>query len=242
MANGGNLMKPYLVERILDDNGQEVQRFQPQNLRRVISPETAQQVTRMMETVTSGGGTGTSAAVEGFKVAGKTGTAQKVDPITRRYGAKRTASFVGFIPSDKPKLTILVVVDEPRTSQYGGVVAAPAFRAIAQNSLAYLKIVPRGETPRQPAVIETKSDQDKASLALQQEAMSEGDAFEQPASGEIIMPDFRGMSMRRVLQVMEKRNINIRLLGSGRALEQSPPPGHRIKGIDEVWIKFAPSA
>jgi cell division protein FtsI (penicillin-binding protein 3) len=91
-------------------------------------------------------------------------------------------------------------------------------------------------------VIEAKSPQDKASLAMQQETMSEGDAFEQPASGEIIMPDFRGMSMRRVLQVMEKRNINIRLLGSGRALEQSPPPGHRIRGVDEVWIKFAPSA
>jgi len=56
------------------------------------------------------------------------------------------------------------------------------------------------------------------------------------------MPDFRGMSMRRVLQVMEKRNINIKLLGSGRAMDQSPPPGHRIRGIDEVWIKFAPSA
>jgi cell division protein FtsI (penicillin-binding protein 3) len=66
--------------------------------------------------------------------------------------------------------------------------------------------------------------------------------METPADGEATMPDFRGMSMRRVLQVMEKRNINIRLMGSGRAMEQSPPPGHRIRGIDEVWIKFAPSA
>ena len=72
--------------------------------------------------------------------------------------------------------------------------------------------------------------------------MSEGDALEAPADGETIMPDFHGMSMRRVLQVMEKRNINIRLMGSGRAMEQSPPPGHRIRGVGEVWIKFAPSA
>jgi len=133
-------------------------------------------------------------------------------------------------------------VDEPKTSQYGGVVAAPAFRAIAQNSLAYLKIVPSGESSRQPKLVDAKNAQAKASLALQQETMSEGDALETPADGEATMPDFRGMSMRRVLQVMEKRSINIRLLGSGRALEQSPPPGHRIRGIDEVWIKFAPSA
>jgi cell division protein FtsI (penicillin-binding protein 3) len=242
VANGGILMKPYIVERILDDTGQDVQKFEPQALHRVISQDTARQMTRMMETVTASGGTGASAAVEGFRVAGKTGTAQKVDPVTRRYGAKRTASFVGFIPADKPKLTILVVVDEPRTSQYGGVVAAPAFRAIAQNTLAYLKIVPPAGAGRQPKAIEQASGQAKASQSLQQEAMSEGDALEQPAAGEIVMPDFRGMSMRRVLQVMEKRNINIRLLGSGRAMEQSPPPGYRIKGSDEVWIKFAPSA
>jgi cell division protein FtsI (penicillin-binding protein 3) len=242
VANGGTLMKPYIVERILDDSGQEVQKFEPQPLHRVISQDTAQQVTRMMETVTASGGTGTNAAVEGFRVAGKTGTAQKVDSVTRRYGAKRTASFVGFIPADKPRLTILVVVDEPKTSQYGGIVAAPAFRAIAQNSLAYLKVVPTGETNRQARPVEAKNSQTKASLALQQEAMSEGDAMEMPADGEATMPNFRGMSMRKVLQVMEKRSINIRLMGSGRATEQSPPPGHKIRGADEVWIKFAPSA
>jgi cell division protein FtsI (penicillin-binding protein 3) len=242
VANGGNLMKPYIVERILDDSGQEVQKFEPQTVHRVISQDTAQQMTRMMEAVTASGGTGTNAAVDGFRVAGKTGTAQKADPVTHSYGAKRTASFVGFIPADKPRLTILVVVDEPKTSQYGGVVAAPAFRAIAQNTLAYLKVVPQGEAGKQPKAIEAKSAPATASLALQQEAMSEGDPMEVPAAGAVVMPDFRGMSMRRVLQVMEKRNLNIRLLGSGRAAEQSPPPGHAIKAIDEVWIKFAPSA
>ena len=242
VANGGNLMKPYIVERILDDTGQEVQKFEPQTVRRVISPATSQLMTRMMETVTANGGTGTNAAVEGFRVAGKTGTAQKVDSVTHRYGAKRTASFVGFIPADKPRLTILVIVDEPKTSQYGGVVAAPAFRAIAQNSLAYLKVVPTVASVKQTTPVEAKTDKATVSLALQQEAMSEGDALEEPAAGEVVMPDFRGMSMRRVLQVMEKRSINIRLLGSGRAMEQSPPPGHRIRGVGEVWIKFAPSA
>jgi cell division protein FtsI (penicillin-binding protein 3) len=243
IANGGSLMRPFLVERIVDDEGKEVQSFEPQVVRRVISPETAGKITRMMETVTEEGGTGTKAAIEGFRVAGKTGTAQKVDPLTHTYSpSKRIGSFVGFVPADKPRLTIAVIIDEPQGVKYGGVIAAPAFRAIAQNSLAYLKIVPTGESSRQPKVIEAKNAQAKASLALQQEAMSEGDALETPADGETSMPDFHGMSMRRVLQVMEKRNINIRLMGSGRAMEQSPPPGHKIRGIGEVWIKFAPAA
>jgi cell division protein FtsI (penicillin-binding protein 3) len=242
VANGGNLMKPYIVERILDDSGQEIQKFEPQTLHRVISQDTAQQVTRMMESVTSGGGTGTNAAVEGFRVAGKTGTAQKADPVTHTYGAKRTASFVGFIPADKPKLTILVVVDEPKTSQYGGVVAAPAFRAIAQNSLAYMKVASSAASSKQPKLADAKAGQPIDSQKPQQDSMSEGDPLEVPTAGAVVMPDFRGMSIRRVLQVMEKRNINIRLLGSGRAAEQMPPPGHPIRAVDEVWIKFAPSA
>ena len=242
VANGGNLMKPYIVERIQDDSGQEVQQFEPHVVRRVISPDTAQLVTRMMETVTASGGTGTNAVVEGFKVAGKTGTAQKADPVTHRYGAKRTASFIGFIPADKPRLTILVVVDEPKTSQYGGVVAAPAFRAIANNTLAYLKVAPDAALIKQHKPAEAKSGPAAVTPQLQPVSMSEGDQPEESAQGAVVMPDFRGMSMRRVLQVMEKRNINIRLLGSGRAVEQSPAPGHAIRSIDEVWVKFAPAA
>ena len=242
VANGGNLMKPYIVDRIIDDTGQVAQKFEPQILRRVISPDTASQLTKMMEMVTTTGGTGTNAAVEGFRVAGKTGTAQKVDAVTHRYGAKRTASFVGFVPADKPRLTILVVVNEPKTSQYGGVVAAPAFKAIAQNSLAYMKVMPAGIPGKRPVTVTAENARAKTSLALQQETISEGDVLETSAEGETTMPDFRGMSMRRVLQFMEKHNVNIRLMGSGRAVEQNPPPGLRIRGMDEVWIKFAPSA
>jgi len=237
VANGGILMKPYIVERILDDGGREVQHFEPQALRRVISEDTARKVTRMMETVTTDGGTGMNAAVDGFRVAGKTGTAQKVDPVTRGYSAtRRTASFIGFVPADKPKLTILVVIDEPKTSPYGGVVAAPAFRGIAFNSLCYLKLTPRVDGPQSPRPVEAQASQPPAP-----EALSEGGSMDATAEGEV-MPDFHGMSMRRVLQVMEKRNINIRLLGSGRAVEQKPPPGEIIRGTDEVWIRFTPSA
>lgn len=237
IANGGNLMRPYLVEQVLDDNGTVVQKFEPQIVRRVISPETAQKVARMMETVTVDGGTGTKAALDGFRVAGKTGTAQKVDPVTRAYSpSKRIGSFVGFVPAEKPKLTIAVIIDEPQGVKYGGVVAAPAFRGIAQNSLAYLKI-----QPTVPKTAASKPVEAKPPPAPADESLSDGDTPDSPAEGEI-MPNFKGMSMRHVLQVMEKRNINIRLLGSGRAAEQNPPPGHTIRGTGEVWIKFTPSA
>jgi cell division protein FtsI (penicillin-binding protein 3) len=238
VANGGNLMRPYLVEQILDDDGTVVQKFEPQVVRRVISQDTAWKVTKMMETVTGDGGTGMKAALEGYRVAGKTGTAQKVDPVTHAYSpTKRIGSFVGFVPADKPKLTIVVIIDEPQGVKYGGVVAAPAFRGIAQSSLAYLKIQPSRPT----TTASIKPADVKASPAAAEESLADGDILDTPAEGEI-MPNFKGMSMRRVLQVMEKRGINIRLIGSGRAGEQSPPPGHKIRGVGEVWIKFTPSA
>ena len=233
-------MKPYVVEQILDDNGSVVQKFEPQVIRRVISPETSQKVTKMMETVTGEGGTGTKAAIDGYRVAGKTGTAQKIDMVTHNYSSKRIGSFVGFVPAEKPKLTIAVIIDEPQGIKYGGVVAAPAFRGIAQNSLAYLKI-----QPTQPITAKAKPVDPKAATTPEEyyEDDAESDAEEQEvfAEGEV-MPNFRGMSMRRVLQVMEKRGINIRLIGSGRAAEQSPPPGQKIRGDGKVWIKFTPSA
>ena len=237
VANGGNLMKPYLMEQILDDSGTVVQKFEPQLVRRVISPETAQKITKMMETVTGDGGTGTKAALDGFRVAGKTGTAQKVDPVTHTYSpTKRIGSFVGFVPADKPKLTIAIIIDEPQGVKYGGVVAAPAFRSIAQNALAYLKI-----QPNIPTTAAAKPANAQQSPIQDVESLSDGDDQDIPDEGGT-MPNFRGMSMRRVLQVMEKRGINIRLMGSGRAAEQSPAPGHKIRGVDEVWIKFTPSA
>jgi cell division protein FtsI (penicillin-binding protein 3) len=236
IANGGNLMKPYLVEQIINDNGTVAQTFAPQIVRRVISADTALKITKMMETVTGEGGTGTKAALDGYRVAGKTGTAQKVDPVTHTYSSKRIGSFFGFVPADKPKLSITVIIDEPQGVKYGGIVAAPAFRAIAQNSLAYLKI-----QPNQPITAAVKPADTKAPATPEEDSLSDEESQDASLEGEV-MPNFHGMSMRRVLQVMEKRGINIRLLGSGRAAEQSPPPGQKIRGDGKVWIKFAPSA
>jgi len=236
VANGGNLMKPYLVDRVTDDNGAVLKQFTPQVRRRVISAQTAKTVSGMLEGVVNEGGTGTNAAVDGYRVAGKTGTAQKVDPATHGYSAKkRTASFVGFVPLDKPRLTIFVVIDEPTTSPYGGVVAAPAFSAIAQQTLCYLKVpVDRSAVKKRAEPAAAKSEPETVPQA------AEGGIVEGSEAGS--MPNFKGMSMRQVLRVMEKRGLNVKLQGSGRAVEQNPPPGSRINTQDQVWVRFVPSA
>lgn len=236
VANNGVLMKPYLVERITDRNGAVVQQNEPQERRRVISPETSQKMKEMMKLVTLPGGTGTNAAVDGYFVAGKTGTAQKVDPATKRYSSKRTASFVGFVPVTAPKLTILVVVDEPKTSPYGGIVAAPAFSAIAKQTLAYLRVPPENCEKKSPQTVPVQT----ATTVEQTDDSAEGD-IGYGSEGEQ-MPNLRGMSIRQVMQIMEKRKLNIKLLGSGRAVEQQPAAGNRITPTDPVWVRFAPSA
>lgn len=237
IANGGTLMKPYLVERVIDSEGNVIRSSSAQPVRRVVSEATAKSVARMMEGVAVEGGTGTNAAVEGYRVAGKTGTAQKVDPVTRGYSlTKRTASFIGFVPADRPRLTILVMIDEPKTSPYGGVVAAPAFSSIALQSLCYLKVPPHDIVRSKPKAVEATADQS----AEDELSAAEGEIIE--GGDGVVMPNFRGMSMRQALKTMEERGINVRLMGSGRAVEQSPLPGHRVGPSDQVWVKFVPSA
>ncbi len=237
VANGGLLMKPYIVEKISDDSGTTVRQFSPQIRRRVISSGTSRIMAKMMEGITTEGGTGLNAAVDGYRVAGKTGTAQKVDPLTKCYSAsKRTASFIGFVPAEQPRLAILVVIDEPKTSSYGGVVAAPAFREIALQSLCYLKVPPtvpfkaKKPDPEEPR---EKTPEQNASVA--EAGIDEGTAG-------ALMPNFHGMSIRQVMRYMEKNSLNVKILGSGRAVEQNPRPGLRIGPADQVWVKFVPSA
>ena len=237
VANGGTLMKPYLVEKVLDDNGNVLKEYSPESRQRVISEQTAKTVAKMMEGVAAEGGTGTNAAVDGFRVAGKTGTAQKVDPVTRGYSIdKRTASFIGFVPADRPRLTIVVIVDEPKTSPYGGVVAAPAFGAIAQQSLCYLRVPPDRTERKQPKPLEVKKPATEQTVA----DAAEGSISDVGEGG--VMVNFRGMSMRQVLQVMEKKGLNVKVLGSGRVVEQNPAAGRKIGPNEPVWVRLTPSA
>lgn len=236
IANGGLLMKADLVRQIVDDRGDLVENRSPETLRRVVTEKTAAQVRAMMELVTREGGTGTLAAVPGYRVAGKTGTAQKVDPVTGGYSAdKRVASFVGFAPVDNPRLVIMVVIDEPQTQVYGGLVAAPVFSRVASQALRYLGVPPTesdGEAPLSPVTLETVVAISTGNIPPAR--VAEGDTP--------VMPHCLGLSCRQVLQTMEKLGLNIRIKGSGTVVEQFPAPGQGIRYGDEVWVKLGPPA
>jgi cell division protein FtsI (penicillin-binding protein 3) len=148
IANEGLLMKPYIVKAIMDQSGETLKQFQPQTVRRVISKRTARTVKNIMKTVITKGGTGTNAALEGYTVCGKTGTARKLDDDGVYSDTRHIASFVGFTPAENPKLAILVVIDEPKGKYYGGTVAAPVFRRIAREALNYLNISPQSGANR----------------------------------------------------------------------------------------------
>ena len=140
IANDGVLMKPYVVSGMRDQKGQLVKETFPHVKRRVVSPVTARTLTTVLEGVVTSG-TGTKAAIPGFRVAGKTGTAQKVDPRTGAYSsALSVGSFVGFVPADAPRLAMIVVIDEPQGEAWGGVVAAPVFRRVGEQVLTYLGV------------------------------------------------------------------------------------------------------
>ncbi len=231
LANGGYLMAPYVVERIVDRFGQEVERRSPRVVRQVVSEGVSRQMRQMMSEITEEGGTGTLGSVPGYRVAGKTGTAQKVDPVTGGYSAdKRTASFVGMVPADAPRLVILVVIDEPQGQVYGGLVAAPVFSKIATQALRYLQVPPTESmietvcTPSRPQAPEPAATPEFQQIPL--------------PDGQLRMPDFSGLSYRQVLQIMEKTGINLKLNGSGRVIEQHPLPGQSVRYGTEAWVRF----
>lgn len=142
IANGGLLMKPYIVEAITNESGRVLEQTEPEIVHRAVSPEVAAIVKRIMQTVVTEGGTGTNAHLDGYTVCGKTGTAQKIDSSGKYAIGKYTSSFLGFAPAHKPRIVVLVVIDEPTGEHYGGIVAAPAFRRIAHETLVHLNVPP----------------------------------------------------------------------------------------------------
>ncbi len=140
IANRGTLMKPIIVKEVVDSAQNTIKTFKPKPVRQVVSVDTALAMTKILEQ-TVNDGTGTRAKLAGYQAAGKTGTAQKFDFSTGKYSKdKYTSSFVGYAPSDNPKISILIMLDEPQGSYYGGTVAAPVFQEIASKVLPYLSI------------------------------------------------------------------------------------------------------
>ncbi len=138
IANGGNLMKPYIVKEIRDSLGEPVKVFSPEVIRNVLSQESAARVKKILIGVTENG-TGKMAKIPDFTSAGKTGTAQKIEPNGTYSHSKFVASFIGFAPAEDPQIAVVVIVDEPKGSYFGGVVSAPVFKNVSADVLRYLK-------------------------------------------------------------------------------------------------------
>lgn len=155
IANGGLLVKPHLLSEIQSPDGVTVYKAVPET-KRVLSEKTARNFNMILTTVTEVGGTAKQASIDGNLVAGKTGTAQKIDPITKRYSkVNYVSSFVGFVPADKPRFALVVVVHDPKGHIYGGIVAAPVFRKIADDALSYLE-VPRDDNKNKNLLVTSR--------------------------------------------------------------------------------------
>jgi len=237
IANGGQLMKPFVVRYILDQKGNPVKEYSPHPVRRVIAPETAAVMRQLLARVTEPGGTAPMAAIEGIRVGGKTGTAQKVSPETRRYApGKYVSTFMGFLPAEDPALVIVVVIDEPKGMHYGGVVAAPVFKGIAEQALPIVGIRRMAPSPPQEPIQEKP---DMTPWLIAQRRMGEP-ASTAEGSDKRIMPDVRGMSMRKVIEIMKAKDIPVVLTGSGTAVTQHPLPGTAVGEKTRCQVQFHP--
>jgi cell division protein FtsI (penicillin-binding protein 3) len=219
VANGGTLMQPRLVKAEFDADGREVRRIEPRAVRQVVSPETARTLAGMLVQVVEHG-TGHLAAIPGYDVGGKTGTAQKLDPNTRRYSrAPGVLSFIGFVPAEEPRLVLLVLLDEPKNEKWGSEAAAPIFAAIAGPVMRYLEVPPRDSAPIQ-IVTGPAADAGMARVRLVSSA---------PEPAVETMPDVRGRTLRQALAMLAPLALHVEVDGSGRITQQSPAPGERVE-------------
>jgi cell division protein FtsI (penicillin-binding protein 3) len=235
VANGGRLMQPQIVRAVLDGGGREVQGFEPKVVRQVISPETARTLTGIMTRVVSDG-TGHNAAIAGFEVAGKTGTAQKLDPATRRYSrAPGVLSFVGFAPADDPRIALLVMLDEPKNEQWGSEAAAPIFAAIGREALRYLHAPPKDTAPVQivrpepgpaPAAstpgVGIVREHVRTVIATVTPGVAEAG---ERAPGRAVMPAMVGLSLRQALETLAPLEVRLEVTGRGVVTGQAPAAG-----------------
>jgi cell division protein FtsI (penicillin-binding protein 3) len=227
IANGGLLLRPRIIRRISDESGEAAYVSAPHVEHRVISESTARTLTEILiGTVESG--TGKAARMEGYTVAGKTGTAQKVEAGGRYSKRGRMSSFVGYVPAERPRLVILVTLDSPRKATYGGVVAAPTFRRIAEYGLERLGVRPAAPQPAVPAGVRP---------VVEVSAMPVAD----DAPVVVGVPSFIGLSMRDALVQAQQIGWEVQVEGSGYVVAQDPPPATALH-TDRLILKFGSPA
>lgn len=254
LANDGLRVAPHLVREIRTLNGDMLYRARPEE-RRVISSQTAVVLRGMLEGVTLNG-TAKKAQLDGYTAAGKTGTAQKIDPKTKTYSrTKHVASFVGFAPVGNPAVVIIVVIDEPAGAYHGGDVAAPVFRSIAELVLPELGTMPDTDLKSAPSLVAGHNGESDEKIKEAQKQINAARKATLPTvaangavNGEVIlaaatnksivMPDLRGRSVRDVARACALLGLQLEAHGEGRVRRQNPLPGSEIESGQLVYIEF----
>lgn len=241
VANKGVLMKPYLVKGIVDQKGEMIREFKPTVVRQVISAPTAFKMCSILTDVVSAeDGTGKNARIQNVAVAGKTGTSQKFDFSSKRYSTEKVrTSFIGFFPADDPRVVIFVMIDEPKRDKWGGVAAAPVFRNIGEQ---ILRCYDSNAAESFEENMEGIEEEIKKEPKLQLVKSAEEASLEADANDERLMPDFRGLSVKRVLQTARERGIGLNAVGSGWAVRQEPSPGIPIDEGTVCTVTFSPGS
>jgi cell division protein FtsI (penicillin-binding protein 3) len=259
LANDGVRIAPHIVREVRDETGNVIYTNQPEQ-RRVVSAETAIALRGMLEGVTLNG-TAKKAQLDGYSAAGKTGTAQKIDPKTRAYSkTKFIGSFVGFAPVSNPQVVIIVVIDEPAGAYHGGDVAAPVFREIAEQILPGMGVMPDVELKSVPQLIAqvtsnpdalAKAQEEQARAAQERQATMPTVENNGSRSGEVVyatatnkamlMPDLRGRSVRDVARTCAQLGLQIEARGEGRVLRQNPAAGAEVNSGQTVYVDFGRS-
>jgi cell division protein FtsI (penicillin-binding protein 3) len=256
LANNGNWIKPHIVRELRNPDGSVTFQAKVES-RPALKPETTAALRTMMEGVTLRG-TAKKAQLEGYTAAGKTGTAQKIDPKTHAYSStKFIGSFVGFAPVSNPAVVIIVVIDEPLGAYHGGDVAAPVFREIAEQILPEMNVTPDTEIKSAPALIaqvskpspqqvkeeQMQTEQRQATLPRVVAARSfSGQAsevvFTVASKRGALMPDLHGQSVRDVARMCAQLGLRLEARGEGFATQQNPAPGSEIDAGQLVRVDF----
>ena len=230
IANGGELVKPYIVQKVVTPEGKVLMEGKKQVVRRVITEEVAEQMRYMMEQVVSDGG-GKTARIQGYKIAGKTGTAEKLSENGGYAAGVYIASFVGFVPSDSPQYAMLIMLDSPQGAFYGSQVSAPVFRDTLQQILVAQGIQP-STTTGLPSLDTLKRPENYKQIDQmpQMQIMPDGKAK---------IPNFAGLNIRQVAELIQQGRLVLIPHGSGIAKKQSVPPGTILGpgALVEVWFE-----
>jgi cell division protein FtsI (penicillin-binding protein 3) len=246
IANGGRLLEPVLVKKVTDSRGETVRESSVHVRREAIPAGVARTVAEMLTAVTEEGGTAVEAAIPGYRVAGKTSTAQKVDPATGKYSTEKyTAVFVGFVPVEHPRLVVAVVLDEPMIGHYGGDLAGPVFRRVAESSLRYLGVTPSAGAAK-IASVKRDGDPADATLAMMKPqpapALATTSAQGPVAPGGIRVPDATGLPAHDAFVALSKAGFVPQIEGWGRAVRQTPAAGTAAPRGSAVRVVFEPAS